>query len=359
MTSPCCSRGVLALLAAVWLLGCPPASAGQAPSWELEIHGGVAARQTATAGSQRLPAAGVPLVTSSPVFPSRETSSWFFGDGATLFNGANADFGQTARISPLDAAFGSISSGLSAAAGVRLRRRLNGRLTLEISLDAFPASRVRGPDVAAIVEAARASFPAAFLDLLSTGPFSNAMASATASTSGGSRRDIAVTAAAQRAYRPWGALTPYLTAGAGVLTGSGPLPSASVAGRYQFSILGEVPIAESDRVAFRFERGPALIGVVGGGLRRDLSGAWGLRVDARILMGQDRTRVLLDAQPSSTAGTPPGFIESFTNPAIQFSNDPSTGRRSSLSGPVLQSAEVFKGGFQARAIVSIGLTRRF
>ena len=55
----------------------------------------VAAR-TASEGSVTLPPAGAPIVTSSPIFPSRQVPSWFFGDGATLLNDVNADFGTPA-----------------------------------------------------------------------------------------------------------------------------------------------------------------------------------------------------------------------------------------------------------------------
>lgn len=79
-------------------------------------------------------------------------------------------------------------------------------------------------------------------------------------------------------------------------------------------MLGELPIDETDRVSFRYARRAAFAGVLGGGLRRDLSSAWALRVDARVLLGPDTTRVFLDAQPSSVRGVPAGFIESFTNP---------------------------------------------
>jgi hypothetical protein len=78
-----------------------------------------------------------------------------------------------------------------------------------------------------------------------------------------------------------------------------------------------------------------------------------------MLVGPDTTRIRLDATPTVTRGTPAGFIESFTNPAIQFSNDPSIGRVSSLSGAPLQGVEVFKGGVIARTIIGVAIARRF
>lgn len=317
------------------------------------------AAQSASVGGVTLPAAGAPLVTSNPTFPTRETPSWFFGDGATLLNAVNEAFERPARIVPLDAAFGPLESSRAPVLGVRVRRRVSARYALEVSADAQVSSGIRAGALAAIVEASRASFPTAFNDLLASGPFTNASVVANASTQAGSRRDIALTGALVRTFRPSQALAPYVTVGAGVIAGTGSLPSASLDARYRFSVLGELPIDETDRVSVRYRRGAAFAGVLGGGVRRNLSNTWALRIDARVLLGPDTTRVVVDAQPSSVRGVPAGFIESFTNPGVQFSNDPSTGRRSTLSGAGLQAFEVFEGGFQARPVITVGLARRF
>lgn len=353
-------RGRLRALAIATLCACvvPARAAAQDPRWEVEAYGGLGAAQIASAGLRTLPPPGAPLVTSNPIFPSRETSSWFFGDGAALLNGVNADFGRAARIAPLDAAFAPLDASSAPAFGGRVRRRLSGRSALEVSVDALGRSR-EATAVPAIVEAARSTFTSAFLDLLGTGPFSGIGVTAVATTAAERRRAIAVTAAIQSDVGSWRALVPYVTAGGGVLSGGGALPSATIEGHYRFAVLGQVPIDEADRVAFHYTRAAAFVAVLGGGVRRNLSGRWGLRIDARVLVGPDRTRVLLDARPSSIAGAPSGFVESFTNPAIQFSNDPSTGRRSSLSGAGLQAFEAFSGGVQAHPIVTIGLSRRF
>jgi hypothetical protein len=133
----------------------------------------------------------------------------------------------------------------------------------------------------------------------------------------------------------------------------------SMQARYTASILGEVPIDETDTVRVDFTRPKSVVAVLGGGLRHDFSRAWTLRFDARVLVGPDTTRIHLDAAPSVARGAPAGFIESFTNPAIQFSNDPATGRVSSLSGPALQGVEVFNGGVIARTMIGVAIARRF
>ena len=313
--------------------------------------------QSGSTGRVTLPPAGAPLVTSNPTFPSRQVPSWFFGDGAALLNDLNTAFERPGQIVPLDAAFGAPDTSRVPVLGVRVRRHLSPRYALELSVDAQASSGLTAGTVPAIVEASRASFTTAFNDLVASGPFTGASVVTNASTQAGSRRDIAVTGALVRTFRPSRAFAPYVTVGAGAITGSGSLPSASLDARYRFSVLGELPIDETDRVSFRYTRRAAFVGVLGGGVRRDLSSAWALRVDARVLLGPDSTRMLVDAEPSSVRGVPAGFVES--SAGIQFSNDPSTGRQSTLSGAGLQEFEVFKGGFQARTLVTVGVTRRF
>jgi hypothetical protein len=244
--------------------------------------------------------------------------------------------------------------------GVRVRRRLTDRFSAEISVDAFtrPEDTVAG--LQETIDSARASFRTAFTDLLATGPFSGIIVDATGATASETRRrETAATLALNARFPPHGGLVPYLTFGGGILTGRGTLPSASLAGRYIFSILGEVAIDETDRVSLRYTRGAAFVAVLGAGLQRDMSDRWGIRIDGRMLLGPDTTRIVIDAAPSITRAGPSGFVESFSNPAVQFSNDSSTGRRSTLSAPALQGFEVFTGGLQTRTLVTVGVFRRF
>jgi hypothetical protein len=176
---------------------------------------------------------------------------------------------------------------------------------------------------------------------------------------GGASREIATTGALVWRFRPEGRWSPYATFGGGVLTAAGDLPSLTVQDSYHFLILNSVPIAESDRVVLRYEREAAPIAVVGGGLRRAISAHWGLSVDGRVFLGGHSPRLLLDASPAVTTGTPAGFVESFTNPAIQFSNNTSTGRQSTLSGATIQGFEAVSAGRDTRFIFTVGMFRRF
>jgi hypothetical protein len=347
------------LLFVLLAVAVPATLAAQDRRWEVEGYAGVLAGQAVTAGSVTLPAPGPALVTSTPTFPSRATSSWFFGDGAKLLNGVLEEFERTSRIAPLDPAFASLPSAHPGAFGFRVRRWVSPRVSFEIGVDAFAGSPIRGDDVTAIVDETRGSFAPAFTDLFASGPFSRTSAVAQADTDEGRYRETAITAAFNRDLGRLGALQPYFTLGGGLVVSRGQLPSAVITGRYQTAILGEVPIDETDSAAVQVTRSTTYTAVAGGGVRHDFSSAWRLRIDARLLIGPDPTRVRVDATPSFVRGTPAGFIESFTNPAIQFSNDPATGRRSSLSGDALHDAEVFNGGILARTIVSVAIARRF
>jgi hypothetical protein len=148
---------------------------------------------------------------------------------------------------------------------------------------------------------------------------------------------------------------PYATFGAGVLTGTGDLPSVSIEAPYRFRIVDEVPVDETDRVTLRFEHQTAFVGVVGAGVRRPLGANWGLHADGRVLIGPQRTRLLIDAKPAVVRGTPADSIETLTNPSVQFSNDPSIGRVSTLSGSLDGFAAFTSSGVQTRVLITFGV----
>ncbi len=337
----------------------------QAPDtrrWEIEFYGGVSAAKAPETGATALPPAGGPIATSSPIFPSRQVVSWFFGDGATLLNDVNASFALTPRVAPLDTAFESpgFEAGARAAFGVRVRRALTARVWAEFGLDTAPASADLPDALDDAAESTRASFESAFGALLSTGPFTNVSIGATRQATSGSRRDVVATAALNVDVTPLRSFVPYFTAGAGVASGTGDAPSMVLEGRYRFSVLNLTSIEEIDRVTVHVERDATFVAVAGGGVRRDVSQRWAFRVDGRLFIGPGGQRLLLDAAPSNTPDTPAGFIESFTHPSVQFSNHASTGRQSSLSAAPVQRFAVFESdGLATRALVTVGLTARF
>ena len=356
----------LAFVALFWTCAASYAQMTSAPRpasetrWEVDGHFGVSLGRLSTGGARVLPAPGAPIPTSSPIFPSWRVPSWFVGDGAAFLNNVAAEFGVASRITPLDAALGPRSLGDAGAAevGVRLRRRLSARYSVESGVD-VTATRLGFPDsLVEAVDATRATFQTTMAALLATGPFSAPTVSTSATVAAGSGREIALTGSLVRDYAPWAGFLPFTTIGAGVILQAGRSPSLAVDGRYRFTIAGSVPIDETDRVTLEYSRRPSVVVVVGGGVRRDVSPRVGVRLDARMLLGPGATHLALDARPVVATGAPAGFVESFTYPNLQFSNNPSTGRESTLSG-TLENFDTSKGGWQTRIRLTGGVVVKF
>jgi hypothetical protein len=160
----------------------------------IDVYGGLAAARIPGGGTVTMPAAGPPILTSNPIFPSRQTSTWFLGDGAALLNDAVTDLGILNRIAAVDPALASLpfEHRVGAAFGVRVRRPFRSRFALEVSVDVL-ASRARATDAfAAAADAARTSFQDTFSALFATGPFVNTVVDATTEVSAGSSRRVAV-----------------------------------------------------------------------------------------------------------------------------------------------------------------------
>ena len=327
--------------------------------WEIEGAAGMGVGSL-TSGTTALPGPGAPIATSTPIFPSRQTSSWLFGDGATILNGANAALGLGARVTPLDSALTALgldSTGF--AASFRARRTITRRFALEFSLDFLTESSAISDQLVAAAGTTETTAQAALAALIASGPFNAAAVTTTSSMNGGASREIATTGALVWHFRPDGRWSPYATFGGGVLTGAGDLPSLTLQDSYHFLILNSVPIAETDRVVLHYERESAPIAVIGGGLRHAISGPLGpergrTRLPWRPLASPAPRRVAVGHDRRAR-----GFVESFTNPAIQFSNNASTGRLSTLSGGQIQGFEAVSAGRDTRVLITVGMFRRF
>jgi hypothetical protein len=337
----------------------PPAGTGR---WEIEFHGGVVTAKRPHGGTTTLPAPGAPILTSSPIFPSRETSTWLIGDGTVLVNDVAAEFSLGPRLSPLERALDTIGAGASTGAGfgMRVRRPWTPRLLAEVSVDLLTGSSALSDEFAAAVESSRSTFESTLTALFTTGPLAGISTTATADLSDGSRREIAVTGTVHYLFGRHGGLEPYVGFGGGVMTGAGDGATATVEGRYRFTMPGGAPISETDRATLRLTSRTVAVGVLAAGVRHDLSPAWGIQIDGRVWLGPATARVALDTAPAATLATPAGFIESFTYPSVQFSNNGSTGRRSTLSGAALQNFDLFtSSGLETRVVITAGVFRRF
>ncbi len=349
---------VFALLMA---LASPAFAQAQVPSsapsrWEIEVTGGLSLGRLTNGGRLDLPLAGAPIDTSSPVFPSWRVPTWFFGDGAAFLNNVAAEFGVDSRVTPLDSRLraSGLNDAGAPAVSVRARRALSAPYSLEFGVDVMARATAVNQTMLDALAESRETFEQTLRAVLPAPLFTGLDVTGGAAAADGSSREMIVTAAIHNRIRPFGRFVPYATAGGGLVLQVGDLPSATISTRYRFRIQDVVPIDETDTLTLRYKQRVAPVVVVGAGIRRDLSARAGLVIDVRVFTGPNPTTVRLDASPASVAGSPTGFIESATYPNLQFSNHPSTGRVSTLSGS-LEDVEVFRGGWVTRGRLSAGV----
>lgn len=353
------------LLTTVLVLAPMPADAQTAPRrWQVDVFGGISLFELPTSGEAALPPAGPTLPTSGPTNPSRRVPTWFLGDGASLLNGTNAEFGVASRLVPLDAALGAIGlSGSDAPVfGARARRVLTRRWSFEVGAEIHTGAVELDSHLLDTIEQARASFGPAFTGLFTSGPFTGIAVNATAEVTGASSRELALTAAIRFALAQ-GHFAPYVTLGGGLIHRLGELPQATLAGTYQFRVStaqGQALFSESDTLTVRYNQSANLVGIAGAGFQQRLTDRLSLAIDGRAYVGRQTLTLRLDSAPVVTTQTPGAFIESFTTPAVQFSNNTATGRASTLSGLPLNGFKAFStNGLQIRYQVTAGVSLRF
>ena len=335
------------------------------PPWEVEFHAGgrvITSNPTSGTPLAEFPV-GEPLPTGGGTSLTRAVSSWYYGDGARLLNDVNARFGVPGRITPLDNA---VSRAIAerkegAVLGARVARYLTRRIAVELNIDYAPGKLEFVDGVDAAIEATRASFLAAWRDLLGTGfTFSNTVTSTTASVAGDGH-DITTTGALRFHFAESHGWRPYVTGGAGVIVYDGKAPSATLTGDYGFLFGNAFPINEQDvaTVSVRTKDSAAL-GMLGGGVEYNFSKRQGLRTDVRLEFHSSRVDTVLSARPSVTLQPPSFVVATGLSPAIQFANSTVFGRPSSLTGPDVNDLETFNGsGTRTRLRVSIGYVVHF
>jgi hypothetical protein len=369
-----------------------PAAAQTAGSakWEIEFHSGGMLPGNPSGGTVRLPPQGelFTSVTNVPalgpaVHASRRQPSWYFGDGANIFNGladslvANNQAQFSARLATLDPvlrrSLGTERRGGSI--GARISRVLTPRFSAELSIDyglaRFQITQANSDSI----EATRASFIAAFRGLLvPSGLAVNVNRVLTSVTSiaaleRGSAHHLWTSGALLINLRTTGDVIPYATAGASLISTIGGMPSATLAGSYQFLSVG-APMNESDTVTVRDARDAHTVaGVLGGGVKYHVSPRWGIRLDARVSLSKNTAGTTLDATPNVVMGGLPAGRFMFLAPTtVMFSNStlPVTGQgvtvigTSTLTGPALTGFRTFSGtGVSSHTNVAAGIFWRF
>ena len=376
-----CEARALALAIAIAVVA--PGGTAAAGDWELEIHGGGLFTLPPSSGRVTKPPAGESFQTVAPGVSSLRVTSWYFGDGGTLLQRKQpvtytyiATSGAYQTVLPLDPVLSTaaVRWPFAVGGGLRVGRRLGRRFTAELNVDYSRHAPEFSGKARADIENGRSSFDRAWSATLSSLPGSRVTSQATV-LDGSGRQLVAtgvinvnlVTGDAPKWSRrsPRRRFVNYLTLGAGIVSTRGEEANATLVGRYRFASPAGAPFEETDTVTVRSSRtfGTALVGVFGLGWKQDLSTHSGIRFDTRAYVGRNPTRIVMDAQPSVTTGSPAAaFVVNSSIGAIQLVNSRSgyQGQESSLSGPALAGFETFKGtGIQAQLNLTLGVFLRF
>lgn len=361
-------RTFIALLLTLFGRSTPATAQGQ---WEVEFHGGGILSSHPEDGSASLPAAGAPFTTVTGV-PSRRESSWYFGDGAKLLNEVNTARGVSAKITALDVILNRSAAQRQNAGsfGLRVSRHINPRYTVEFGVD-YSRGRLEMSDAAlAGIEASRASFISAFNVPFPSGPAGMAPVITVTSTDTIDKRhghQLFTTGALNINLKTDGKMIPYATVGSGIVVNGGNTPIATLVGNYRVASpggalpAGTVVHNETDTVNLRYSiEQRAFVAVLGGGVRYAASSRWGVRLDIRAHFSRNSISNLIDANASVATLAPASVLGIPANPTVQFSNNPSTGAQSSLSGTPINRFQTFGGsGTQAQITIVPGFFWRF
>lgn len=341
---------------------------GQAPkarAWTVEVYGGAAIGESPGGGviAGEFPA-GTVLTTSGA--PSRLVPSWYFGDGAVLFNQVSAAFAsgfnqQLPQITALDPMLHSAAARRQGGGvfGVRLTRRLTSRVDLEFGFGVTRGTFELTDEARAALEATRASFENAFTVLFTDlTPQTNLRVTSTLELEENRVHQTLLSGGVNVWLTKGARVSTYVSGGFGRVANGGSTPQVELRGNYQLRFLGEFPFNESDSLTIKFiEPDDVWVGLVGGGVTIGLGGRQGIRADARLQMSEGGIETSLDAVTTRLTGTPTLFLPTATNPSIQFSNV--SGVNSSLNGRLTEFRTFTSDGLDTRLLVTVGYFVRF
>ena len=386
-------RILAASLSMVVAAAAPAVAQSDGSKWEIEIHGSGIVPTRQGAGVTTLPPIGATIETAGIYGPpappvlvvaaTRRISSWYFGDGAVLFDQAATavaanPVAMTApfpgRIVALDPVLRSTLGDLNRSGGVGLRisRTITPRFSAELSID-YSLARLKITDAnRAAIEATRASFIPALQGVIASNTNRTVRSlTSVANLDDGSAHYLYTSGVLIVNLKTTGRVTPYAAIGGGLISVHGDLPDVALTGNYQFAnnVTG-ASFNETDAVTVNDVRDTRMFaGVLGGGVKLRVSSRWGIRVDTRVFLSGNPAATTLDATPNVTVGQlPAGRVTLNSNPTIQFgnSNGPITGlgvtapAPSTLTGPALTQFRTFSGsGVSTHSDLAVGMYWRF
>ncbi|HXZ27645.1 MAG TPA: hypothetical protein VEG08_06550 [Terriglobales bacterium] len=357
----------------------PAAASSEGPDpdrrWEVEIHGGYQFAINPTSGTSNLPNPGAPFSTFLGVNDSRAISSWYFGNGALLYNQSVAatvlPFQLLNTITPWDPVLTSsvVRRQDGGTVGGRVSYDFNRRFNAEINFDYNMGDLAFTSGALINTLATSDSFVAAFSERLDPTGFCGGLCTNTVVTSTPTlinHQGAAFEFTGGVNVNLWtsGRFIPYASVGVGVLHTTGDVPAINLTGNYQFSI-GAQNFNETDSATLVTSvQGNTFVGYVGVGAKYYVTPHWGFRFDVRDHISANGISNLLSASPSLVLvapGTGTCLTQVAGPPRVEFCNQPAgVFGQSSLSGPAVSNFHSFSGsGALHQVSVTGGLFFRF
>jgi hypothetical protein len=342
----------------------PPTKKGP-PKWTFEIVGGGIFGKPSSGGNAGNPFPVGDTFMTEAGLPSRSVSSWYFGDGATLFSQVQAQFATRFGLSfPTVTSIDEVlrSAGVErrpgGSFGFRVGRALTKRFAFEFGFERSLRPLELTGRASAAIEKSRASFIDAFNGLLTTIPQSGGRVSSAADVYKPPNGQNMITGSVIISLLTRGRMSAHAVAGAGTVTSKGSGLDVRLRGSYQFSIFGTFPVNETDTTMVHFAgRKRATVGVFGGGFGFALSPRHVLHVDLRALVGQTGQTTSVDATPASVIASAAAFLPSLTTPSLQFSTASTI--RSSLNGALATIRTFTSSGLESQISATIGMAFKF
>jgi len=335
--------------------------------WTIEFRGGLGLSTRPTGGTGQLPALGNLILSPEFAFgQARTVSSWLFGDGASQLNSIAASLPNVPLLPALDPVLTSLSATRRAggSVGFTISRDISRHVRADINVDASFQPLALTSAATSAIDATRAGFITTWQGVLGSSPISGLVVNATRTGAASAGRQVRVSGTLTYRFKPQSSFDPFLTYGVGVLSAPGGTPSAVLTGNVQFTIIG--PYTETDAVTIHgSDGGSRYVGVIGGGIDKDLSAHSGLRFTALLAIGANRAETTIDASPTNQLSwvTNELLISSSTT-TIVINNGPPTpglfGLQSTLSAKPIVSFLTFIGsGVRIDSTVTVGYFIRF
>ncbi|HXZ27644.1 MAG TPA: hypothetical protein VEG08_06545, partial [Terriglobales bacterium] len=268
----------------------PAAASSEGPDpdrrWEVEIHGGYQFAINPTSGTSNLPNPGAP---DTP-FPSRRIPSYYFGDGALLYNqvvttNPNPNWFNT--ITPWDAVLTSsvVRRQDGGTVGGRVSYDFNRRINAELNFDYNLGDLAYTSGSLINTQATSDSWAAGFGQLF--GPTvcgvncTGVSVTSTPTLINHQGSAFEFTGGVNVNFWTSGRFIPYASVGVGVLHTTGDVPAINLTGNYQFTFGGQTYNETDSATLVTSVQGNTFVGYVGVGAKYYVTPHWGFRFDVR------------------------------------------------------------------------------